>query len=56
MKFLIQYRLKNSLTENITTCSTELQALTFAKNIKAMGCEYCYINKIVYDMELTLKA
>lgn len=56
MKFLIQYRLNNSLQDNILTCDSELKVLTFAKNIKAMGCEYCHINRIVYDMELTLKA
>ena len=35
------------------TCDSEQKALLCAKNLKSIGVEYLYINKIVYDLELT---
>jgi hypothetical protein len=55
MNYLIKYRLKNSLSDSFATCSTEAQALSIAKNLKSMNCEYIQIHKVVYDLELTQK-
>lgn len=55
MNYLIQYCVLNSVEEvQIVTAQNEEEALTIAKNLrKILATDYIYINKIVYDRELT---
>lgn len=55
MNYLIQYCVLNSVEGvQIVTAQNEEEALTIAKNLrKILAIDYIYINKIVYDRELT---
>ena len=55
MEYLIQYCVLNSVAGvQIVTVQNEEEALSIAKNLrKILAIDYIYINKIVYDRELT---
>jgi hypothetical protein len=55
VEYLIQYRVLNS-TEGvqIITTQSEEEAIAIAKSLRnILNLDYIYINKIVYDRELT---
>lgn len=55
MEYLIQYCVLNSVSGvQIITARSEEEAIAIAKNLrKILTLDYIYINKIVYDRELT---
>lgn len=55
MEYLIQYRVLNSAEGvQIITTQSEEEAIAIAKSLRnILNLDYIYINKIVYDRELT---
>lgn len=51
MKYLIEYRM--AYTDYFITCSSQEEALEFARQCKTMGAKYVYINEIKYRIDLT---
>lgn len=53
MKYLIEYKI--AYTVHLITCSSEEEALEFARQCRKMGADCVYINEINYRLDLTKK-